>query len=97
MKTGIVRSALGSVVALALFAGGQGLAHADVVLGTSTSGGQTCTDYMDEHGHIYQLCHALLDPRHGPAMAVEPDDDTTAQKLIWVQHNGLNWPLIVEP
>jgi hypothetical protein len=94
MRTRIARLAGGAALALGLLAGGAGMAHADVVLGTTTSGGQTCTDYMDEHGHIYQVCHAPVDPSPETLPTLESQAQEKAQKYRWERMKGLNWPVL---
>jgi hypothetical protein len=96
MKSRIVRVALGAALALGLLTGGSGLAQADVVLSTTSSGGQTCTTFQDEHGHIYEVCHAPVDPRV-PSTLVGASPGETAQQVEWVRPKGLNWSIIIKP
>ena len=96
MKTRIAGTGAGIALALSIFAGGSGLAHADVVLSTTSSGGQTCTTFQDEHGHIYEVCHAPVDTS-GASIVLEGPPDETAQDVDWVRYKGLNWPIIVRP
>ena len=93
MRTRITRTTGAAALALALVIGWSGPAHADVVLSTTSSGGQTCTDYMDEHGHIYQVCHAPGDPSPEPTLTLEPQPNEKAQKYHWERIKGLNWPV----
>jgi hypothetical protein len=95
MKTRIAGGVAGIALAVSIFAGGSGLAHADVVLSTTTKGGETCTTYQDEHGHIYEVCHAPVAPLPATSLGVEAQPDQAAQEIDWVQSKGLNWPIII--
>jgi hypothetical protein len=96
MKTRIAGAGAGIALALSIFAGGSGLAHADVPLYTTSSGGQTCTTFQDEHGHIYEVCHAPVDASD-PSILLNASPGETAQEVEWIRFKGLNWPIIVRP